>query len=227
MPVNAKSRPEPIHRDCARRAREQRQAECAAQPRGPWRIVDGQLKCKRGHVIAGDADIVFTQGRRRCRACHRARNSRSARSITAARQLARARHACLNCGMAVPADRRKFCSHPCCIRANGRIAGDRERAALAGVAFEPVYLWPVWERDGGLCQLCGLPVLWFLEWPHGGSAVLDHEVPLSQGGDHVAANLQLAHAVCNGWKATLGPAEFERKLTLIGLGQWGPVMLSA
>jgi 5-methylcytosine-specific restriction endonuclease McrA len=48
----------------------------------------------------------------------------------------------------------------------------------------------VYERDGGRCQSCGLPVD-----PH--SFHIDHIVPISRGGEHSYANVQLAHASCN------------------------------
>jgi hypothetical protein len=134
---------------------------------------------------------------------------------------------CLDCGMAVTGQRLKFCSNRCAVRAGTRIAGDRERAAHAGVAFEPVYRWRVCERDNWTCQLCKLPVSWFLSWPHDWCAVLDHRMPLTLGGDHSYANVQLAHNTCNSWKATLGPAEFEHRLTEIGLGNWAAVVTGA
>jgi len=192
-----------------------------------WRIVDGQLVCQRGHVIACDGDMVFTQGRRKCRACHRSRNSRSARSITARRQLARVPRECLGCGRPVPVRRQKFCSQPCCARESARVANDRIRAELASAAFEPVYRWLVYERDNWTCQLCGLAVLWFLDWPHDWCPVLDHRMPLALGGDHSYANTQLAHNTCNAWKSFLGPAEFEQRLTEIGIGEWESVVTGA
>lgn len=107
-------------------------------------------------------------------------------------------------------------------REKSRLAYDQERAGAAGVAFEPVYRIEVYERDGWVCQLCSLPVSWFLSWPHDWSPVLDHRVPLIQGGDHVESNVQLAHAVCNAWKHMMGPAEFARALLdLGGPARWG------
>ena len=46
------------------------------------------------------------------------------------------------------------------------------------------------KRDGGICQICHRPVP--TKQIH-----LDHIVPLSQGGDHTAANLRLTHQLCN------------------------------
>lgn len=49
----------------------------------------------------------------------------------------------------------------------------------------------LWERDGGLCHLCGKPVNMISE------ATRDHLVPLSAGGCPCAGNIALAHRLCN------------------------------
>lgn len=48
----------------------------------------------------------------------------------------------------------------------------------------------VYERDMGLCQVCGLPV-------EIGEFHLDHRIALSRGGEHSYANCQTAHDICN------------------------------
>ena len=55
----------------------------------------------------------------------------------------------------------------------------------------------IFERDGWVCQLCDAPVDRSLNYPDTGSASLDHILPLSRGGHHVHANVQLAHLFCN------------------------------
>lgn len=49
----------------------------------------------------------------------------------------------------------------------------------------------LWERDGGICHLCGKPVNDMRE------ASRDHLVPTSTGGCSCAANIALAHKHCN------------------------------
>lgn len=91
-------------------------------------------------------------------------------------------------------------------RDNARYAANPEPAkdkakyynALARGASEPesvliVKLSGVWERDGGLCGICGRPVR--LDFAH-----LDHIVPTSKGGPHTADNCQAAHPGCNSRK---------------------------
>jgi 5-methylcytosine-specific restriction endonuclease McrA len=48
----------------------------------------------------------------------------------------------------------------------------------------------VFERDKGMCGICGITV-------NKNSYHIDHVIPLSKGGAHCYANVQLAHAQCN------------------------------
>lgn len=65
------------------------------------------------------------------------------------------------------------------------------RARKHGVPFvEVIEFSVVYERDGGVCQICGEPI-GAAEWH------IDHVKPLARGGEHSYANVQLAHAHCN------------------------------
>lgn len=48
----------------------------------------------------------------------------------------------------------------------------------------------VWERDGGICQICLLPVSFEEMSP-------DHIIPISKGGLHATWNVQTTHRSCN------------------------------
>lgn len=48
----------------------------------------------------------------------------------------------------------------------------------------------IYERDGGICQICGDHV-------SSDDFTLDHIVPLSAGGPHTETNLRIAHRSCN------------------------------
>jgi len=66
----------------------------------------------------------------------------------------------------------------------------RRRALKRGVFVEPVSRAEVFERDRGICHLCGKkvdPKNWHL----------DHIVPLSQGGEHSYRNVAVSHPRCN------------------------------
>ena len=59
----------------------------------------------------------------------------------------------------------------------------------------PVLFAEIFERDGGLCQICGKSMDGV--WPEPLSPSLDHVIPLSLGGAHAPENVQLAHLRCN------------------------------
>jgi 5-methylcytosine-specific restriction endonuclease McrA len=80
-------------------------------------------------------------------------------------------------------------------------AADQKRRARRDSAFvELVPIGFLIERDGGICQLCRLPVSLASRAPDPASPTLDHVVPLSRGGEHSKANAQLAHYGCNSAK---------------------------
>lgn len=47
------------------------------------------------------------------------------------------------------------------------------------------------------CSICGEPIDHQLRWPDPGCFVVDHVIPLSQGGPDTLANKQAAHKLCN------------------------------
>ena len=71
------------------------------------------------------------------------------------------------------------------------------RALKCGVESERVTVLALIERDQGRCGLCGQAVLLETKYPDPLSPSMDHILPLSLGGPHVADNLQLAHLICN------------------------------
>lgn len=65
------------------------------------------------------------------------------------------------------------------------------RAKKAAVFVERVDAATVFERDRGVCGICHLSVDRDGQWH------VDHIVPISKGGAHSYANVQLAHGRCN------------------------------
>jgi 5-methylcytosine-specific restriction endonuclease McrA len=55
----------------------------------------------------------------------------------------------------------------------------------------------IYRRDRARCGLCHRRVLRRFRYPHPEAATLDHIVPITKGGEHTPANVQLAHAKCN------------------------------
>lgn len=76
----------------------------------------------------------------------------------------------------------------------------RRRARLLSAFVEDVNIDVLWERDGGVCGICGALVDRDLAWPGRMVATIDHVVPLARGGEHSYANAQLAHMGCNARK---------------------------
>lgn len=66
----------------------------------------------------------------------------------------------------------------------------------------------VFEEDGWVCRLCDKPISRYIRYPAWLCATLDHIIPLSLGGEHVRANVQTAHRICNERKgSTLDAAD--------------------
>lgn len=93
--------------------------------------------------------------------------------------------------------RTQYCSQRCARRADK----DKRRALEREAFVAHVDRTQVYERDGWTCQLCRNPVARDEVVPHPKAPTLDHVVPLSRGGTHEPANVQLAHYWCNTIKA--------------------------
>jgi 5-methylcytosine-specific restriction endonuclease McrA len=94
-----------------------------------------------------------------------------------------------------------------------RRGGPKRRAAKLKLPTESIAPAEIFERDGWRCQLCGERVQKTKKYPDIMSPSLDHIVPLSLGGHHVRANVQLAHLFCNISKRERAKGE---QLRLIG-----------
>ena len=76
-------------------------------------------------------------------------------------------------------------------RAWGRKSANKRRAIKQEVFVEVVEARVVFDRDKGQCGICGEPVDPMSPWE------VDHIVPISKGGAHGYANVQLSHRSCN------------------------------
>lgn len=98
------------------------------------------------------------------------------------------------------------------LRAEGRIKSEwndrrranyqKRRALKKGASAERIVPAEVFERDGWVCGICKAAVDRDRAYPDPLSPSLDHVVPLSTGGPHAMANVQLAHLGCNVKKGT-------------------------
>lgn len=93
------------------------------------------------------------------------------------------------------------------LRAEGRIKSvwndrrranyQKRRALKKGADAEPIVPLEAFERDGWMCGICSDVVDPARAYPDPLSPSLDHITPLSKGGAHSLANVQLAHLGCN------------------------------
>lgn len=119
-------------------------------------------------------------------------------------------YTCAECGTehapAYADKKTRFCSRACMRRYSKRINKERygrnhrQRARRAGVAYEPVNVKRVYERDGWMCGICGGKIAKDKKAPHPRSPSIDHIIPLSLGGPHTYDNVQAAHFGCNSMK---------------------------
>ncbi len=98
-----------------------------------------------------------------------------------------------------------FCSDVCKLTAaqnTKRTSKLRRAAAKRGVNSESVNPMRVFERDGWLCRLCGIPTPKELRGTYKPNAPeLDHIVPLAKAGEHSYRNTQCLCRRCNGLKS--------------------------
>jgi 5-methylcytosine-specific restriction endonuclease McrA len=66
----------------------------------------------------------------------------------------------------------------------------RYQALKRGATAENVNYDAIWERDNGICYICGLFVL-------RDDVHFDHVIPLSKGGSHTYGNIRVTHSRCN------------------------------
>jgi 5-methylcytosine-specific restriction endonuclease McrA len=88
-------------------------------------------------------------------------------------------------------------------RANYQVRRARKKAAMN---TEVILLDYLRKRDKDRCGICGTKIS-NQSYPHPLSASVDHIVPLSQGGTHEPANVQLTHLSCNVRKGVRGGGE--------------------
>ncbi len=111
---------------------------------------------------------------------------------------------CKECGRTVETEcghtSSEFCSIECSDKYHTRAYKMRRNKQMKAAYRAPVSFKHIYNRDHGICQICGLPVpqdkspnkLW--------AATIDHIVPLSKGGTHEPDNCQLSHRLCNSIK---------------------------
>jgi hypothetical protein len=116
---------------------------------------------------------------------------------------------CLHCGKVFLADGRiSYCSTRCAKATNNSIKKDRRLRKLKAANYDSTISLPrVYDRDNGVCYLCGGLCDWNdYEW-RGKDFIagdnypsVEHVVALHDGGSHTWDNVRLAHRICNSLK---------------------------
>jgi len=81
----------------------------------------------------------------------------------------------------------------------GRKSANKRRAITKDVFIEAVDPRVVFAKANGVCGICGEAVEMKSRWE------VDHIIPISKGGTHCYANVQLSHRKCNRSKAARLP----------------------
>ena len=105
-----------------------------------------------------------------------------------------------------------YCSRVCLRRSKASRARYAKRSGHRS-AEPPFSTIDIADRDGWRCGICEKRIPPAAQWPDPRSLSLDHVVPVSDGGDHVRANVQATHLHCNISKGTRAVGE---QLRLIG-----------
>jgi len=103
----------------------------------------------------------------------------------------------------------QYCSDRC----KSRAKASRRRAVTRGAYHEPYVRADIFRRDHWRCHICRRPTRKREVVPHPLAPVVDHLVPLAEGGDDTAANVATAHFMCNSIKRECGGGE---QLALFG-----------
>ena len=175
--------------------------------RGRYRI-----RCKTCGNIVERARSTIRQKTVVCDACKAAEEERKeledarkqvVRALAAVKEL-KTPKTCKGCGKTFydQSPYKAYCSKLCKKQARNN---HRKRARKYGAVYEKgITLIKVFNRDNGICQICGEPCNWEdNSWGESFGATyptIDHKKALANGGGHTWSNVQLAHAICNSYK---------------------------
>jgi hypothetical protein len=90
-----------------------------------------------------------------------------------------------------------YCSSLCAKRSAKKNEHAKERITKHSGLYNHVRFNEVWERDKGLCRICGKPIDKTLPPTDSMALNIDHIIPVSVGGSHCIDNVQLSHRACN------------------------------
>lgn len=112
-------------------------------------------------------------------------------------------HPCSVCGELTT--RKTYCSQECAKKAANAQQEVRRRTKVKDALVDKgITLKRLYERDHGICYLCGEKCDWNDKEERDGTIIcgnrypsVEHVIPLSKGGEHSWENVRLAHRICN------------------------------
>lgn len=188
----------PCFRAWAQETRETRHAFSLAQDereRGPWITVHcGWCKAPIQQRERANRKRKF------CSSHCKDRQRKVLQSI--AIRLAKPDRWCAWCGAKLAGWKRAeayYCTDQCLNDAHVATGNFRRRRKDTRMRIEPRFsMHDLGERDGWVCGICDEPLDRALKWPDAHSISIDHIIPISKGGPHLApSNLRLTHLTCN------------------------------
>lgn len=135
-----------------------------------------------------------------CSACGYEQNKRQARERYSLLPKATYKRTCKECGEAFQSHngRARYCSKRCMKK---RDRNHRDRAKRAGVHYEYVNVFKVFDRDGWMCQVCGKRTPKSRRGTqHANAPELGHRIAIASGGPHNYDNVQCECRACNALK---------------------------
>lgn len=198
---------------------------------GDFTGLDGyvNLKCKKCGAIIRKSFVTVKHGCAECTECKKAEAQQKAEQKEAQKRKQEAEadyrrwfrlsnlkteqismQTCEACGeLFVPTRRGVMtCSDTCQRRRNNTLSKDKRLRRIAGALVDKdIDLQKLYERDKGVCALCGMICDWEDYEERGNTFIagntypsIDHIIPLSRGGKHAWDNVQLACRLCNSKK---------------------------
>ena len=117
---------------------------------------------------------------------------------------------CTNCGGDLSGTQSKYCNTKCRrdhqysimkVRLSRWNTAHKQRCKTAGLEYENVDLFEMFESENWTCYICELPIDPELRHPDPMSPSVDHEIALKAGGSHSRKNCRGSHLRCNLGKA--------------------------
>ena len=174
---------------------------------GNYTGCDGRvdLRCKTCGMILNRSMVTVRHSKVRCRACeHKSQQDLGAIAVEQMEEQEKAKeHPCPNCGTIT--NRPIYCCEKC-----KHVATTSRRNFIKRIRMEEpeadldITLHRLFERDEGICWLCGERCDYQDFTVDGNTFIagnrypsIDHVMPLSKGGRHTWDNVKLAHRICN------------------------------